>query len=96
MSSFPNYIISDEITLNRFQEVVNNSTFNLLNPSPSTRYYTKNIIDQFYDNPNLRAVEFADSSNFRYSFYLYRDNNGQVHEIYKNSYDEYHLLPKTN
>jgi hypothetical protein len=90
------YIISDEITLNSFQDVVNQNKFNLLNPLPSTRFNTPYIMDQFYSNSHLRAVEFADSSNGRYIFYLYRDNNGQVHEIYKNTDGEYCLLPKIN
>ena len=58
----------------------------MLHPSPSIRFYTENAQKRFFEDENIKISLYGDSGGDMYQFYLFRNSNNRIYDIYFNGY----------
>ena len=65
-----------------------------LHPQPSLRSYTKENKESFWNDLSIKLKLIGTAGSDNYMFYLYRDNDGYVYNIYTIAHDKYYVSHK--
>jgi hypothetical protein len=81
--------MSEELFQNTVNQLkISGNELPSLYPTPSIRKYTKKSRKAFFEDHNIKTMLFGDSGGGNYSFYLFRDYDNIVYDIYITSSNE--------
>jgi hypothetical protein len=88
--------MTDNILEELFKDTVikfknNDCVLPALYPSSSIRSYTKESRKRFFENHDIKIIQYGDSGGGNYTFFLFRDDDNCIYDIYI-AWDKCHIL----